>query len=91
LIFYKFLQFSSETTMQCLHYLKRDSKGLIGQFHSVELDFQVLRNNYWHSMHSSMLHKGTETLQCQSAKVGWLSGNKELYTLISFHTVVLLV
>jgi hypothetical protein len=42
-------------------------------------------------MHSAMLTRGTETLQCQSAKVGWLSGNKELSTTISFHTVVLLV
>lgn len=93
LIFYKFLQYSSQTdsTMQCLHYLKRDSKGLIRQFHSVELVFHVQRNNYWHSMHSATLTRGTETLQYQSAKVGWLSGNKELSTPISFHTVVLLV
>jgi hypothetical protein len=31
-------------------------------------------------MHSPMLNRGTETLQCQSAKVGWLGGYKELYT-----------
>ena len=93
LIFYKFLQYSSQadSTMQCLQYLKKDSKGLIRQFHSVELDFDVQRNNYWHSMHSAMLNRGTETLQSQSTKVGWLRGNKELSTPISFQTVVLLV
>ena len=65
--------------------------GLTRQFHSVELNFQIQRNNYWHSVHSAMLTRGAETLQCQSAKVGWLSGNKGLSTPISFHTVVLLV
>jgi hypothetical protein len=42
-------------------------------------------------MHSAMLNRGTETLQCQSTKVGWLRGNKELSTPIFFQTVVLLV
>ena len=93
LIFYKFLQYSSQTesTMQCLHYLKRDSKGLIRQFHSVEPDFHVLRKHYWHSVQSVMLNRGTEILQGHSANVRWLSSNKEHDPSISFNTVVLLV
>jgi hypothetical protein len=36
-------------------------------------------------MHSAMLNRGAETLQCKSAKEGWLSGYKEFYTL--FHSI----